>query len=291
MDGILLIDKPVGLTSHDVVYKVRKILLTKQIGHTGTLDPNATGLLVLMVGRTTKLGKYFSDHDKEYEAEVILGLETNTDDLTGEVINRADASKLTDTLIRNELNRFVGESLQVPPAFSAIKVDGKKLYEYARKSQEIPEVEPRKITIKAISNLKIVERDNLTVTISFTCSVSKGTYIRALARDLGKNLGAYGTLKNLKRTSVGNFFLKDATSIEALTTGNVILLDPLPFLGMQNLTVKEDIKNQIDNGRFLPISLFKQKTDTIIYDQNHTPLAIYRFDSEKNIMRMSVKLL
>jgi len=255
MDGILLIDKPVGLTSHDIVFKVRKILNTKQIGHTGTLDPLATGLLVLMVGRTTKLGKYFSEHDKEYDAEVILGFETNTDDITGEVINRADASKLSDTTIWNEVNQFVGETLQLPPSFSAIKVDGKKLYEYARNCQTIPQVEPRKVTVSTISNFRIVNRDDLTVTIGFSCHVSKGTYIRSLARDIGKNLGVYGTLKSLRRTEVGNFKLKDASSIEALTTGDIQLLDPLPYLGMLELVVTEDIKKLIDYGRFLPISL------------------------------------
>jgi len=287
----LLIDKPEGLTSHDVVFKARKILNTKKIGHTGTLDPLATGLLVLMVGSTTKLGKYFSEHDKEYDAEIILGMETNTDDITGIVINQADAGKLSETAIWHKVSQFEGEIMQIPPNFSAVKVDGRKLYEYARKNQEIPQVEPKKVTVNSISNFRVVDRDDLTVTIGLTCHVSKGTYIRSLARDIGRSLGVYGTLKSLRRTAVDDFKLKDAISIEALSAGHFQFLDPLPCLGMPELVVTEEIKKLISDGRFLSVSLFQEKSDTVIYDLHHTPLAIYRYDVENNIMRMSVKLL
>lgn len=291
MDGILLIDKPEGLTSHDVVFKARKILGTKKIGHTGTLDPLATGLLVLMVGKATKLARYFSEHDKEYEAEILLGIETNTDDVTGDIINNADATKLSEKAIAEAMRKFVGASLQMPPNFSAIKVAGKKLYEYARNSQDMPVIEPRAVFIKSIDDIRVKAKEATTVTIGCSCHVSKGTYVRSLARDIGRSLGVYGTLKSLKRTVLGDFELKDATTLEALNAEDVTLKDPLKFLGMPELRVSEDIKKLIRDGRFLPLSLFKDKTETIIYDLANTPLAIYHYDKEINIMRMSVKLL
>ncbi|MFA6792070.1 MAG: tRNA pseudouridine(55) synthase TruB, partial [Candidatus Izemoplasmatales bacterium] len=176
-DGILLIDKPSGVTSHDVVQKIRFFLQTHSIGHTGTLDPLATGLLVLCVGKATKFVKFLTNHDKSYQADILLGIQTDTDDITGKVLKKTDPSQLSDEKILSVIHRFYGNMKQTPPAYSAIKVDGKKLYQYARNEQQIPIVEPREIEIKSISDFSIV-RSTTDITLKMTLLVSKGTYIR-----------------------------------------------------------------------------------------------------------------
>jgi len=291
MNGILLIDKPKGLTSHDVVRLARKSLQTKRIGHTGTLDPLATGLLVLLVGNATKLAKYYSEHDKAYEAEIVLGIQTDTDDITGEVIDVADAGNVPEADIVASIIKFIGTSRQVPPKYSAIKHEGRKLYEYARKDQIVPDVDPREIHIYEIEKIRIVARDDHQTTVAFSCQVSKGTYIRSLARDIGLDLGVYGTLKNLRRTVLGTFNVENAVQLEDMEAGNYELIDPLGHLLLPTVTLGEKFLPMIANGRFLPADLFPDRTDTIIRDPEGKNLAIYRYDLEKNVMRMSVKLI
>ena len=290
MNGILLIDKPKGLTSHDVVHQARKSLQTKRIGHTGTLDPLATGLLVLLVGDATKLAKYFSEHDKAYEAEIILGIQTDTDDITGEVIAKADAGSLSEADIVASIIKHIGTSKQLPPQYSAIKHGGKKLYEYARKAEIVPDVDPREIHIYEIERIRIISRENRQTSVAFSCHVSKGTYIRALARDIGIDLGVFGTLKSLRRTALGAFSIANAVQIEDLEAGNLVLIDPLRHLLLPTVTLEEGYRQMIANGRFLPPHLFPESTDTIIRDPEGVALAIYRYDKERNVMRMSVKL-
>jgi tRNA pseudouridine55 synthase len=212
MESILLINKPKGMTSHDVVYRVRKATGIKKVGHGGTLDPNATGLLVIGVGRegTKQLGNFTTGMSKTYEAEIILGATSTTEDAEGEILKNNSAKKPTREEIERVLLKFEGEQMQVPSAHSAIKIKGKKAYQLARAGKEV-KLEPRKITVYSI---KLLRYDYPRLEIS--CDVSSGTYIRALARDIGKELGTGAYLNNLKRTKIGEYSLKDAIEIEEL---------------------------------------------------------------------------
>lgn len=187
MDGILIVNKPEDFTSHDVVNIVRKILSVKKVGHTGTLDPKATGVLPILIGKATKLSKYLIEHDKEYIATIKLGEKTNTADLEGQVIkkdlNLKDILReLNEEKVRKVLNSFVGKQKQIPPIYSSIKINGKKAYEYARNGQKV-KLEPRDIEIYEIELINLKEDE-----IKFKVACSKGTYIRALCEDIAEKL-------------------------------------------------------------------------------------------------------
>ncbi len=213
MDGIILINKTKGCTSHDVVNKI-KHLLNEKVGHTGTLDPNATGLLPILIGQGTKLSYYLINHDKEYEVTLKLGIKTDTADSEGNIIEEqnVDNSIINVGNIENTLKSFIGKQEQVPPMYSAIKVNGKKLYEYARKNIKV-EIKPRKIEIYNISLKEINQNEK---TINFTVHCSKGTYIRSLCEDIAKKMGTIGYMKELNRTKVGIFNIEDSIRIEEL---------------------------------------------------------------------------
>ena len=196
MFGFINLNKPTGFTSHDCVAKLRKLLDTRKIGHGGTLDPTATGVLPIAVGKATRLLQFLPE-PKAYRACIQLGITTTTDDLDGEVVRRVDEIDLATEQIVESLNIFVGQIEQVPPRYSAIKKDGKKLYELARKGEEVV-LEPRTITVSKIELLNIDRTDGCKREVEINCS--PGTYIRAIARDLGGQLGVGGTLANLVRT-------------------------------------------------------------------------------------------
>jgi len=288
MDGILFINKEKNMTSHDVVNIARGALKTKRIGHTGTLDPNATGVLVLAIGRATKLVKYFTNDTKTYSCKFLIGQGFDTDDVTGNLTNEKDASNITDEELKSALNSFIGKSLQTPPDFSAVKHHGKKLYELARRDIKIYDIDPKEIEILSIENI-VITRLEKQIELDADIEVSKGTYIRSIARDLGEKLNNYGCLKELTRTKVNNVTLEECYSISDLRNGKVELNDPFEYLDLPKIKVNELIKRDIDNGRFLPLELFKEKTDTIIYSNENEPLAIYYYDEQKSQMRMSVK--
>ncbi len=223
MDGIVFIDKPAGWTSFDVVAKIRGRLRQEtgvkrpKVGHTGTLDPLATGLLVIVTGTYCKRASEFSKLDKTYEAELILGSTSTTDDGEGEKTKMSDDIPTEET-VRQALHTFVGEQSQVPPKFSAIKVDGKRAYKLAREGKEL-EMKPRTITIYDISD---VHYDYPSV--RFTVTVSSGTYIRSLARDIGEHLGTGAYLSLLRRTSVGAFDIKDAVMVEDFKLSDITVV-------------------------------------------------------------------
>lgn len=215
----LLVDKPKGLTSHDVVDRIRKITGEKRVGHGGTLDPNATGLLVVGVGRqaTKKLGKIAKTTKKTYIAEVFLGEEKNTDDVEGIKIEKSknkDQNFISRSKVLQVVKSFIGEQEQIPPVFSAIKIKGKKAYELAREGRK-PKLAPRKITIYSIKLLNYQYP-----ILKIRAEVSSGTYIRSLARDIGKKLGCGAYLRNLRRTKVGKFDIKEVVSLNELTGSN-----------------------------------------------------------------------
>ncbi len=213
LDGIIVINKPKGCTSHDVVSKVKKIL-NEKVGHTGTLDPNATGVLPLLVGKGTKLSYYLIEHDKEYVVTLQLGAKTDTADCEGNVIEEETVKE--DSLIKDNIEKilesFLGKQQQVPPMYSAIKVNGKKLYEYARKNETI-EIKPREIEIYKIELISILKAEKQ---IIFKVKCSKGTYIRSLCEDIAKKLNTVGYMKELQRTIVGNFNIENSITIEEL---------------------------------------------------------------------------
>lgn len=197
-EGVLPILKPAGFTSHDVVAKCRGILKMKRIGHTGTLDPAVTGVLPLCLGRATRMVEYLQDLPKEYEATLVLGLATDTEDLSGTVVEQVDQVNVTEAEVRSVLERFVGTISQVPPMYSALKQDGKRLYELAREGKTV-ERKPREVTIHELELLAFIP-DPVHPKISFRTLCSKGTYIRTLCVDIGRALGVPAAMAELKRT-------------------------------------------------------------------------------------------
>lgn len=208
MDGVIIINKPKGYTSNDVVQKVRKSLNIKKVGHAGTLDPLATGVLPILVGKGTKLSKYLMEHDKTYIATLTLGEKKSTGDLEGETVETKEVKNIAQDLIAQTLSTFLGKQKQLPPMYSAIKKDGKKLYEYAREGIEV-ERNPREIEIK---DIKLLAYEKNTITFEVSCS--KGTYIRTLCEDIAQRLGTVGYMSNLKRTRVNQFTIEDAVDLE-----------------------------------------------------------------------------
>lgn len=218
MDGIIIVNKPQNCTSHDVVYKVKKIIGEK-VGHTGTLDPMATGVLPLLIGKGTLCSKYLINHDKIYEVQLTLGTKTDTADREGKVLEKEEVS---DEIFQKEkvaevLATFVGKQEQMPPMYSAIKVKGKKLYEYARKGQTV-EIQPRQIEIYEMKLITINPNEKQ---IEFQVHCSKGTYMRSLCEDIAKRLGTIGYMSALKRTRVGEFSIEQAITVEELQEQNL----------------------------------------------------------------------
>ena len=249
MDGIILINKQKNYTSHDVVNKVKKITKSK-VGHTGTLDPNATGVLPLLLGNATKISKYLINHDKEYEVLLQLGTKTDTADAEGKIIEEKDVNidSLSEENVKKVLSTFLGKQKQMPPMYSAIKVNGKKLYQYARQGQEV-EIKPREIEIYEI---KLTNLDKKQKQISLVVSCSKGTYIRSLCEDIADRLGTVGFMKELNRTKVGEFNIKDCVTIEEFEEkynkndfSDIITIEEIfkenPKIELDNLNIKQYI--------------------------------------------------
>ena len=219
MDGIIVVNKQKGCTSHDVVNKVKKIV-NKKVGHTGTLDPLATGVLPLLIGKGTLCSKYLINHDKVYEVSLKLGISTDTMDAEGKIVEEKEVNSniLAKENVEKVLSSFIGKQEQTPPIYSAIKVAGKKLYEYARKGQKV-EIPKRKIEIY---NIKLVGINKVSNEIEFKVSCSKGTYIRSLCIDIAKALGTIGYMSGLERLQVGEFKIENAIKIDESTAKEYI---------------------------------------------------------------------
>ena len=209
MNGIVNVNKPVGMTSHDVVNRLRRILDMKKIGHTGTLDPDASGVLPMCAGRATKLAEYLTASDKEYRTVMTLGAVTDTQDAGGEVLKRFEVNA-DEAQIRSAAESFVGDIMQLPPMYSAVRVDGKKLYELAREGKTV-ERTPRPVTVHSIG---IEEIDTVRHTVGMKIACSKGTYIRTLCNDIGEKLGCGGYMSSLVRTRSGRFTLENSHTLE-----------------------------------------------------------------------------
>lgn len=273
MNGILIVNKPYGYTSRDIVNIVSKKLNTKKVGHTGTLDPIATGVLVLPIGNALKISELLTAEKKEYIARVILGYETDTLDVTGAEIKR-NKPTCTKEELENVLKSFIGKSNQQVPMYSAVKVNGKKLYEYARNGIEVnpPVKEIEVYNIELISDLESRE-ENIEFTIK--CEVSKGTYIRSLIRDIGYKLGTYGTMKELTRTKQGLFNLNNSCTLKDIESNNYKLLTIKEALPNIKITkVDDNLLIKIKNGQVL--DNFFEEEMSLIVDKNNKEIAIYK---------------
>ena len=213
MDGIVVINKEKGCTSHDVVYKVKK-LFGKKVGHTGTLDPNATGVLPILIGKGTELSQFLINHDKRYVATIQLGVKTDTGDVEGNVIEEKEVGykAFDEDKVSETLKKLVGRQMQIPPMYSAIKVKGKKLYEYARSGKPV-DIPAREIEIY---DLKLLGVDSNQRQITYEIYCSKGTYVRTVCENIAEALGTVGYMKNLKRTMVGDFKIEDSITVDDL---------------------------------------------------------------------------
>jgi len=210
MEGVLLVDKPGGLTSHDVVYRLRRKLAMQRIGHAGTLDPMATGLLVMLVGKATKISQYLISLDKVYEGEITLGVTTNSQDAEGEVMETRPVPALTEAEVRAAMSGFLGDQYQMPPMFSAVKIDGVPLYKRARQGEEV-EREPRFIRVAAFELLGFTSPK-----LTFRLACTKGTYVRTIAHDLGQKLGCGAHLSALRRTASGKFDISQCLTLDKI---------------------------------------------------------------------------
>lgn len=273
MNGILVVNKPKGYTSRDIVNIISKKFNTKKVGHTGTLDPLAEGVLVVPIGRALKIAELLAATTKEYEAEVILGYETDMLDITGKETKR-NIPNTTKEEIEKVLKTFIGKSMQEVPMYSAVKIKGKKLYEYAREGIKV--IPPKKEI--EIYNIELVgEPQYLENIIEFKikCSVSKGTYIRSLIRDIGYKLETFGTMKSLKRTRQGIFKLEESYSLEDIEKDNYKILKIREALPDIKITIIDDTTlKKVQNGMILP-GFFDEELSLLVDSQDHE-IAIYK---------------
>ena len=297
MNGLLIIDKPQGMTSHDVVARARRLLREKRIGHAGTLDPMATGVLVLCIGHGTRLSEYLLGEDKAYEGVITLGQRTNTDDAEGEVIATRPVPDITDDMLRALEAQFSGEIEQVPPQFSAIHKGGQRAYALARRGETV-EMDARRVTVRSI---RLATRDNddaavvhrpSSIVISVACS--SGTYIRSLARDIGEVLGCGGHLSALRRTQAGTFTLTDAVTlaqIEATARDNTAASLLLPMdravAAWPEVVLDEEGARKVLHGQMIPLTPALSLQERVqggefwrVYDDKRVFIAVARWDAE-----------
>ena len=270
MDAVILLNKPAGMTSFDAVAKCRKIFHERKIGHTGTLDPEASGLMIILLGKYTKLLPYCVKNHKAYQATLKLGEMTDTEDVWGTVINTKTPSIHTEAEIANAVQSLTGDILQVPPMYSALKKDGKKLYEYARQGIEV-EREARPVHI---SSLKVEKIDELNYRMDAV--VSSGTYIRTLIADFGKQLNELAIMSSLVRTKIENLSLEDACSFEDLESGKAFL-SPIQVIDPTYKIVETDRVTDIKNGKRIKLDI----TDSqVIFTSKGELLAAYALQED-----------
>lgn len=270
MNGILIINKPADYTSRDIVNILNKKLGTKKIGHTGTLDPLATGVLVVCVGKYTKLVDKITSYDKEYIATIKLGVSTDTLDITGEVLEENDKVIVDNQVLIDTLNSFLGRSIQEVPKYAAVKINGKKLYEYARNNEEI-ELPKREIEI---SDIELLE--NKSSEIKFRVVVSKGTYIRSLIRDICEKLGVFGTMSSLVRTRQGMFTIDKSHSLQDVDNNNYKLLTIEEIFDYPHYKLNPEEYFKVSNGVPLKIN---QDDALLMMEYEEKIIAIYKWDN------------
>lgn len=283
MEGVLLLHKPTGMTSHDCVFKVRKLLKEKRVGHTGTLDPDVTGVLPICIGRATKIAQFLTSETKTYEGEVTLGFSTTTEDASGELVERKDVNRvITRAEVENALRSLTGIIEQMPPMFSAVKVNGRKLYEYARQGIEV-ERPVRTITIHEFTLLSEEEDWNgPTVSLRFRVTCSKGTYVRTLAVMIGEQLGFPAHMSHLIRTASGQFTLDRCLTFEEIqqqiesgTMQERLLSIEEALTEFPKLIVGDEQAEKVKNGGFLRNEQGVAANFFTVFDESGQCLAIY----------------
>jgi len=281
MNGIIIVNKPVGYTSRDVVNIIGKQLKTKKVGHTGTLDPLASGVLVVTVGRYTKLGDILTSLDKEYIAEIKLGIKTDTLDITGKVLEEKSFNVNKDDLEKT-LTSFIGKYKMEVPKYSAIKVNGKKLYEYARNNIDV-ELPIKEVEIKSIELLEY--KDDI---IKFKTKVEKGTYIRSLIRDICNNLNIIGTMNTLKRTKQGNFKIEDSYTIEEIKNNNFKILNIKDVLDIKEYSLNDIEYQKVINGNSIKLDI---DNEYLLLTYNKEEIAIYQKENDlyKSYVMLKIK--
>lgn len=298
INGIVNIYKEKGYTSHDVVAVLRKVVGQKKIGHTGTLDPDATGVLPVCLGRATKVCELLTDHDKTYEALLLLGKTTDTQDISGEVLEEKDPAHLTEEKVRSCIESFIGEYDQVPPMYSALKVNGKKLYELAREGKTV-ERKSRRVQIHGI---RIVEMNLPHVRMEVDCS--KGTYIRTLCHDIGEKLQVGGCMEELERTKVGRFLKEDAVTLDEVRQKmeqgeGAELFTPLDqiFAELPAVTVTDAKAWMSYNGNDLPERFLLEKEEWTdgqevrVYDSRKNFIGLYQYRAPKKLFHIKKMFL
>lgn len=304
MDGLLVIDKPAGFTSHDVVARVRHTLHERRIGHTGTLDPFATGVLLILVGRATRLAQFLSGDDKEYEAVIRLGYGTTTGDRTGDPLSApTGTTNWTEEVIESALSSLRGNIDQIPPMYSAKKIAGKKLYELARRGEEV-ERKPVPIIIHefdAIGTGGELMKDNGDGTLDFKVRVvcSSGTYVRTLAEDFGKRLNVGAHLAELRRTRVGTFTIDGATNLDELKTrfaeealGTILVPPEAALSNLPFVHLTDENAQKVRNGMEVGVAEIEWTAGTNVRmcDPHGALIAVGQYDSEKGVLRPRVVL-
>lgn len=284
MDGIIIVDKPKGITSRDVVNSISKKFLTKKVGHTGTLDPIATGVMVVCLNSATKLVDKLTSFDKEYIATCILGIETDTLDNTGKILKKVQ-THITKNQIETTLHKFIGSYEQEVPKYSAIKINGKKLYEYARENIDI-KLPKRNVIINAISLISGPRYVDNKTEFTFKCSVSKGTYIRSLIRDIAANLNTVGIMTDLIRIKQGKFNIKDAVKLDQLQEENLIKIENV--LDCPHIQISDDIRKKILNGASV---MNNYNSNEILFMDGNQAIALYIQDDKKNNQLKVEKML
>ncbi|MBE6130740.1 MAG: tRNA pseudouridine(55) synthase TruB [Erysipelotrichaceae bacterium] len=281
MDKIIVVNKSIGMTSHDVVNKIRRIFNTKKVGHTGTLDPDASGVLVVCINEATKLVQFLENDSKEYIAEILIGRSTDTFDKTGNTTNDVTVNLLTNEEVDNCLKMFVGKIEQFPPIYSAIKVNGKKLYEYARKN-EIVEIKPRNVEIFELSRISNVIKEENYYKFSIKTLVSKGTYIRSLCVDIAKKLGYPGLMNSLIRTKCGVWRIEKSNTLDEISMGKFNCYSMLETLKNYVLIDDDDCIYKALHGMKISPSKIKEiigeTPERIVIKKEDKLIAIYELD-------------
>ncbi|MDF0725141.1 tRNA pseudouridine(55) synthase TruB [Cytobacillus sp. S13-E01] len=303
MDGILLLNKPKGMTSHDCVFKIRKLIKIKKVGHTGTLDPDVTGVLPICIGRATKVVEYVTGKDKTYEAEVTLGFSTITEDSSGEVVERKQVSEtISRKQIENVLHSLTGTINQTPPMFSAIKVNGKRLYEYARQGIEVerPTRQVRISELVLLDDRQVFE--GVTISFRFRVTCSKGTYVRTLAVTIGEKLGYPAHMSDLIRTASGEYTLENCFTFEEIeemvqkgTLASILFPLESALSHLPDFKINDKVAEKVKNGAVLslPEELFalNDSEPFRVTDNQGECVAIYERHPNKPHLIKPVKVL
>jgi tRNA pseudouridine55 synthase len=274
MDGILVVHKPINYTSHDIISILRGMLKTRKLGHTGTLDPDASGVLVVGVNKGTKIMKYLNNDEKRYIARICVGTSTDTLDKTGEIIDEEVVKKLEN--VDEIIQSFKGLYTQTPPMYSAIKYKGKRLYEYARKGIVIDDIPSRDIEVFDIKRVSDIIYENDKAYFDYEVYASKGLYVRTLSYDIGKKLGYPAHNYDLHRTQAGAFSIDQSYTLDEIEKGDYKIISMSDSLtNMNTLLLNDDIAHHVQNGMAISIKQFQSPTLTKIVDKDNTLLAIY----------------